>query len=143
MMDVRIYGSNDCENGSAEEAGDWAVLWRFGGDSKASTSDSADPSSTASENCIRMIDSSAVEAALLGGQWESCSGLSSSEARPSKRSCGAAAAALLANSGHCCTGNVSSAPGGSTSVATARLVAVWTLGGVGCCDGLVALMVFA
>jgi hypothetical protein len=23
------------------------------------------------------------------------------------------------------------------------LVAVWTLGGVGCCDGLVALMVFA
>jgi hypothetical protein len=67
-MDVRIYGSNDCENGSAEEAGDWAVLWRFGGDSKASTSDSADPSSTASENCIRMIDSSAVEAALLGSR---------------------------------------------------------------------------
>jgi hypothetical protein len=33
--------------------------------------------------------------------------------------------------------------GGSTSVAMARLVAVWTLGGVGCCGGLMALMVAA
>ena len=33
---------------------------------------------------------------------------------------------------------VSLAPGGSTLVVTARLVAVWTLGGVGCRDGFVA-----
>jgi hypothetical protein len=69
--------------------------------------------------------------------------LSSSEARSSKRSCGAAVAELLANSGRCCTGDVSLTRGGSTSVATARLVDVWTLGGVGCCDVLMALMVAA
>jgi hypothetical protein len=91
-MDVRIYGSNDCENRSGEEPCDWAVLWRFGGDSKASASDSAAPSSTASENCIGVIDSSAAEVALDGRQRESCSGFSSSEARSSKRSCGTAAA---------------------------------------------------
>ena len=78
-----------------------------------------------------------------GGRQERCSGLSSSEARSSKRSCGAAVAELLANSGRCCTGDVSSTPGGSTSVATARFVAIWTLGGVGCCDVLMALMVAA
>ena len=80
-----------------------------------------------------MIDGSAVEVALGGGRRESCSGLSSSssEARSSKRSCGAAVAEFLENSGRCCTGNASSPRGGSMSVVTARFVAVWTLGGVG------------
>jgi hypothetical protein len=110
----------------------------------ASASDSSAPSSTASENYVGVIDGSAVEVALDGGRRESCSGLSSSEARSSKRSCGAVAAELLANRGRCCTGDISSTPGVSTLVATARLVAVWTLGGVGCCeDGLVALIMVA
>ena len=52
-------------------------------------------------------------------------------------------AELLANSGRCCTGDVSSTRGGSTLVATARLVAVWTLEGSAAVMLLMALMVAA